>query len=113
MARLKSRHKETPFFRSLLGLIPFPKLQNSCSALSFPGVRGGGSKLPHSCGLVASKEDAGLRAALLKACGRRSKLRHCKDLPRQTSSTKTKSRILTGRPTGFCGGLIGLGKVEI
>src|SRR5260370_23580078 len=60
MARLKSRHKETPFFRSLLGLIPFPKLQNSCSALSFPGVRGGGSKLPHSCGLVASKENAGL-----------------------------------------------------
>ena len=42
-------------------LIPFPKLQNSCSAVSFPGVRGGGSKLPHSCGLVASKEDAGLK----------------------------------------------------
>jgi len=29
-------------------LIRFPKLQNSCSAFSFPGVRGGGSKLGHS-----------------------------------------------------------------
>ncbi len=47
-----------PFSFSLIG---FPKLQNSCSALSFAGVRGGGSKLGHSCGLVASKEDAGLK----------------------------------------------------
>jgi hypothetical protein len=39
--------------------IPFPKLHNSCSALSFPGVRGGGSRLLHSCGLVASKETLG------------------------------------------------------
>jgi GIY-YIG catalytic domain len=38
-------------------LIPFPKLQNSCGALSFPGVRGGGSKVPRSCGLVARKEN--------------------------------------------------------
>jgi hypothetical protein len=45
-------------------LIRFPKLQNSCSAFSFPGVRGGGSKLPHSCGLVASKEGAGLKPSL-------------------------------------------------
>jgi hypothetical protein len=42
-------------------LIPFPKLHNSCSAFSFPGVQGGGSKFPHSCGLVASKEGAGLK----------------------------------------------------
>jgi hypothetical protein len=45
----------------LFPLIPFPKSQNSCSELSFPGVRGDGSKLPHWCGLVASKEDAGLK----------------------------------------------------
>jgi hypothetical protein len=38
-------------------LIPFPKLHDSCSALSFRGVRA----LPHSCGLAASKEDAGLK----------------------------------------------------
>src|SRR5260370_10892980 len=94
MARLKSRHKETPVFQIPVRSHSFPKLHSSCSALSLPGVRGGGSKLSHSCGLVASKEGAGLRAALLKACGRRSKLRHYKDLPRQTSSTKTKSRFL-------------------
>src|SRR5216683_7756994 len=79
---------------------PTQQIQNSCSALSFPGVRGGGSRLSHSCGLVASKEDAGLRAALLKACGRRSKLRHYKDLPRQTSSTTTKSRFSAQKPRG-------------
>jgi hypothetical protein len=39
----------------------FPNYKTVASALSFPGVRGGGSKLPHSCGLVASKEDAGLK----------------------------------------------------
>src|SRR5258708_32058284 len=82
MARLKSRHKETPFFRSLLGLIPFPKLQNSCSAVSFPGVRGGGSKLPHSCGLVASKEDAGLKPSAT-----------CKPTRKQTEESASLQRL--------------------
>jgi len=52
-------------------LIPFSKLQNSCSALSFPGVRGGASKFPHSYGLAASKEDAGLKPAATKRRWRR------------------------------------------
>jgi len=45
-----------------------------------------------------SKEDAGLKPVLLKPCGRRSKLRHYKDLPRQTSLTKAKSRFFAQNP---------------
>src|SRR5216683_2337329 len=61
MARLKSRHKETPVFQIPVRSHSFSQNTKQLQRTFVPRRAGGGSKLGHSCGLVASKEGAGLK----------------------------------------------------
>jgi len=61
MARLKSRHKETPVFQIPVRSHSFSQNTKQLQRAFVPRCAGGGGKFPHSCGLVASKEDAGLK----------------------------------------------------